>query len=333
VSDTGNEILDPAAEKAESERRRRLRDATRRRREIARRRLAALGLAGLFAFIFGVIAGSGGSEDAVEEATAETGVELPRGGRTLLPNYRLVGFYGAPGDEALGALGIGSPDEAMQRLVEQARGYRGNRPVMPVAELLATTATTDPGEDGLHRIRQSGSVIREYLDAARKRNAILLLDIQPGRADFVSEMAPLKRYLREPDVGLALDPEWHVGPDEVPGEVIGSVDVETVDEVSAQLQEMVDEFDLPEKLFVVHNFTQGMIEGGEPRDLPGIATVINVDGFGDPASKIDKYRQLRPPSGSPLAAGFKLFYNEDVDLMAPDDVLTLSPKPDLVVYE
>ena len=333
VSGTANESLDPAAEQAERERRSRLRDAARHRREIARRRLAALGVAGLFAFVVGVIAGSGGSEDAIEGATAETGIELPRGGRTLLPTYRLVGFYGAPGDEALGALGVGSPDEAMERLVEQTRGYRGNRPVMPVAELLATTATADPGEDGQHRIRQSGSVIRDYLEAARKRDGILLLDIQPGRADFVTEMAPLKRYLQEPDVGLALDPEWHVGPDGIPGEVIGSVDVETVDEVSAQLQEIVDELDLPEKLFVVHNFTEGMIEGGEPQDRPGLATVINVDGFGDPGSKIAKYRQLRPPSGSPLAAGFKLFYNEDLDLMSPDDVLALSPKPDLVVYE
>jgi hypothetical protein len=305
------------------------------RRTVARRRITALGVAGLCAFIVGAIVGAGGESDGgAETATARAGPELPRGGTKLLPRYRLVAFYGSPADEALGTLGVGTPAEAVQRLVEQARAYRGNRPVMPVLELLATTANADPGEDGLYRSRQPGSVIREYLAEARRRNALLLLDIQPGRADFMTEMAVLRRYLREPEVGLALDPEWHVGPTEVPGQVIGSVDVEKVNEVSAELARIVREFDLPEKLFVIHQFTAGMIEGQRaPRDRPGVATVLNVDGFGEAANKIAKYRQLRPPTGSPLGAGFKLFYNEDVDLMAPEDVLTLSPKPDLIVYE
>jgi hypothetical protein len=305
------------------------------RRTVARRRIAALGVVGLGAFVVGAIVGAGGDSDGgAETAVARVGPELPRGGTELLPRYRLVAFYGSPADEELGTLGIGTPPEAVQRLVEQARAYRGNRPVMPVIELIATTATADPGEGDLYRSRQPGSVIREYLAEARRRNALLLLDIQPGRADFVTEMAVLRRYLREPDVGLALDPEWRVGPTEVPGQVIGSVDVEEVNQVSAELAEMVREFDLPEKLFVIHQFTAEMIEGQRPpRARPGIATVLNVDGFGDPANKIAKYRQLRPPPGSPLAAGFKLFYDEDTDLMAPNDVMGLSPKPDLVVYE
>ena len=59
-------------------------------------------------------------------------------------------------------------------------------------------------------------MIRRYLRAARKHDALLLLDIQPGRTSFAAEVARLDRYLREPDVGLALDPEWHVGPEESP---------------------------------------------------------------------------------------------------------------------
>ena len=329
MSDTGNDSLEMAGRSAAS--------GAGARIERGRQRLAVLVLAGLLAFVLGAVTGSGGGpDDGAERAAAgaDAGAELPRGGRSLLPRYRLVGFYGSPADEALGTLGIGTPAEAVQRLVEQARAYRGNRPVMPVVELIATTAAADPGEDGLYRTHQPGSVIREYLAEARRRHALLLLDVQPGRADFLTEVARLNRYLREPDVGLAIDPEWHAGPTETPGEVIGSVDVATVDEISARLAEIVDENDLPEKLFVVHQFTRGMIEGTrEPRDRPGIATVLNVDGFGEPASKIAKYRQLRPQSGSPLGAGFKLFFNEDTLLMQPEDVLSLSPKPDLIVYE
>jgi len=306
------------------------------RRTAARRRLVALAGAGLIAFVVGALVAAGGDDPpASSQAAAEAqSPQLPRGGRELLPEHRLVGFYGAPQDEELGALGIGEPSEAGQRLVEQARAYRGDRPVLPVFELLATIAAADPGEDGLHRLRQPHSTIRRYLEEARRRRGLLLLDIQPGRADFADEIARLRRYLREPDVGLALDPEWHVGPDEVPGAVIGSVDAETVNEISADLARLVEQYDLPEKLFVVHQFTADMIANRgalEPR--PGVATVLNVDGFGDQANKVSKYRLLRPQRSGAFHSGFKLFYSEDVGLMEPQEVLGLKPSPGLIIYE
>jgi hypothetical protein len=46
---------------------------------------------------------------------------------------------------------------------------------------------------------------------------LLVLDIQPGRSDFFTETIRLERWLREPDVGLAIDPEWRVTSSEVPG--------------------------------------------------------------------------------------------------------------------
>jgi hypothetical protein len=66
---------------------------------------------------------------------------------------------------------------------------------------------------------------------------------------------------------------------------------------------------------------------------PGLATVVNVDGFGTSADKISKYKDLYPPEGSGLFAGLKLFYNEDIDLMSPERVLKVDPAPDLIVYE
>ncbi len=100
-----------------------------------------------------------------------------------------------------------------------------------------------------------------------------------------------------------------------------------------QIAETVRRLDLPEKLLVIHQFTEDMVSERERlRDRPGVATVINVDGFGDQANKIAKYRELRPEAGW-LGSGFKLFYNEDLDLMSPERVLGLKPKPDLIVYE
>ena len=295
--------------------------------------MAAAG-AGFVAFALGVIVGGSSGDEDDPEAESAGPIELPRGGRSLLPEYRLVGFYGAPQDEELGALGIGTPEQASRRLLKQARALKGGRRVMPVFELLATIADATPGEDGLYRTRQPHSVIQKYLTAARTARGILLLDIQPGRADFADEVRRLERYLDEPDVGLALDPEWHVGPDEVPGEVIGSVTATEVNQIGAGLASTVAELGLPEKLFVIHQFTDDMITSKsllEPHE--GLATVLNADGFGNPPNKVARYRELTPRGSSGFDSGFKLFYSEDFPLMAPADVLALKPSPDLIVYE
>lgn len=316
------------------ERRRQQASAAERRRKLWIGALAAA----LFAFALGIAVGAGGDEGGGETGSAGEKAagppELPRGGRSLLPEYRLVGFYGAPQDDALGELGIGTPAEAGERLAEQAKAYEGRRPVLPVFELLATIAAASPGDDGLYRTRQPHSVIRKYLEAVREVKGILLLDIQPGRATFASEIRRLQRYLDEPDVGLALDPEWRIGPTEIPGQVIGSVPATEVNQIADGLAATVEEFDLPEKLFVIHQFTDDMITSKEllePKE--GLATVLNVDGFGDPPNKIVKYDDLRPPRGSGFDSGFKLFYSEDIDLMSPEEVLDLKPSPDLIVYE
>jgi hypothetical protein len=103
--------------------------------------------------------------------------------------------------------------------------------------------------------------------------------------------------------------------------------------VSAYLAGIVRAGDLPEKLFVVHQFTTGMVKdkAGVLR-RPGLAITMNTDGFGGRAVKRQKYHQFTAEAAR-FHDGFKLFYEEDVDLMRPRDVLRLRPPPDLVVYE
>ena len=260
--------------------------------------------------------------------------EMPRGGRRIFPAYRVVAFYGAPQSDELGALGIGSPDQAGRKLLRQARAYKGGgKRVLPAFELIAVVANAAPGDDGRYRTRQSRATIRRYLAAARRARALLLLDIQPGRADFLAEMRALEPFLREPDVGLALDPEWHVSAGQVPGRVLGSVDAGVVNAVSARLAAIVRERRLPEKLLVLHQFTGDMIQGRDrlkPRER--VQTILNADGFGGREVKIAKYREFTKGK-SAFHDGFKLFYKEDLNLMRPRQVIRLRPSPDFVVYE
>jgi hypothetical protein len=265
-----------------------------------RRRLAALGALAAAAALAGAAVGAGGGGDDPGRAAASRAdaaakpapkpkrpPELPLGGRTIFPHYRVVAYYGAPQSHELGALGIGSPDAAGRRLRKQAAPYaRKTRPVLLAFELIATVANAAPGEDGLYRTQQSNAVIRRYLRAARRAKALL-----------------------------------------------GSVDAAKVNEVSQHIAKIVRERNLPQKLFVVHQFTPDMIRG-KPQVVqrPGLATTMNVDGFGDRANKVSKYRQFTH-DGTHFRRGYKLFYEEDVGLMKPRSVLALQPPPDLVVYE
>jgi len=261
-------------------------------------------------------------------------IELPGGGRTIIPGKRVVGFYGHPAARALGILGIGKPDLAGRRLLRQAKPYeRKTRPVLPAMELLATIATAAPGEDGKYRSRTEDKVIRRYLKAARKVKAILILDIQPGKADFFSETVRLKKWLKEPDVGLALDPEWRIYGSEIPGKVIGSVSSREVNATTAWLDQLVQRRKLPQKLVVIHQFTNDMVRNkAKLQDRKGLAIVLNADGFGGRAVKESKYSAFTK-GPTKFHDGFKLFYEEDVGLMTPKQVLRLKPPPDFVVYE
>ncbi len=265
-----------------------------------------------------------------------TEYELPRGGRELLPDYRVVSFFGAPQHPRLGVLGIGSPDKAAAKLRRQIRPYRSaGRPMMPAFELIGVIALAGPGGDGKYRFRQSDRTIRRYLNAARRAGGLLILDIQPGRAPFLGEVKRFEKFLRQPDVGLALDPEWSMRPSQIPGQVIGSTTAEVVNSVSAYLARLVREYDLPEKLLVVHQFTDGMIRNKRRlKHRKGVAFVLNADGFGEQAAKISKYEFLTSrTAGLGFHRGFKLFYEEDTNLMRPSQVLGLDPEPDLVIYE
>jgi hypothetical protein len=68
------------------------------------------------------------------------------------------------------------------------------------------------------------------------------------------------------------------------------------------------------------------------RRRAGVALVLNVDGFGDQPNKISKYVAFTHPRNR-FRSGYKLFYKEDTNLMTPQQVLELRPRPDLVIYE
>jgi hypothetical protein len=265
-------------------------------------------------------------------------MQLPRGGRQVFPRYRLVGFSGAPGSAAFGRLGIGNLDDRVAEIEKVARSYRAGRQALPVLELIAVVVQRYPGSDGQYRVRIGDDVIQRYLDAARRHHALLLLNIQPGRARFVDEVHALARWLREPDVGLALDPEWAVGPGQTPGRVFGSTTGAVIDDVSAYLDGIVRANGLPQKVLVVHQLNPRIVQGFEKvRKRDGVVVIKSVDGIGSAGAKITTWKRLVKDLPPALHPGFKLFFDEDtrggLKLMTPSQVLALRPQPEYVLYE
>ncbi len=304
-----------------------------------RRRAAALAfLAVVLLLAVLAVRGCGGSgahtDGSSGSTTTERPAQLPRGGRQVLPRNTVVAYYGAPQDPELGTLGIGTPAQAGRRLLRTARGYRRlGRPVLPAMELIAAVANRSPGDDGLFRTQQDAKVIDRYLRAARSVKALLILDVQPGYADFLAEARRLEPWLRQPDVALALDPEWRLAAPAIPGQVIGSVDAAEVNAVSFWLDGLVRRHRLPQKLLLVHRFTDGMIRNqARLKHRRGLAVAVNVDGFGSPPNKIAKYRQFAAQTPG-FFNGFKLFFKEDTHTLKPRQVARLRPRPDIVVYE
>ncbi len=219
------------------------------------------------------------------------------------------------------------------RLVAAARPFgRLGRPVQPVYELIVTVADASPGPDGDYSHDIDRAVVQRYIDAAHRQGALLLLDVQPGRAGFLMTARRWAWALRDPYVGLALDPEWRMGRGEVPGRTIGSVHADEVNRTSAWLAELVRRRDLPEKLLVLHQFREDMIERiGLVHRRNGLALVQHVDGFGTRGEKRATYATVQ--RGRKFTMGLKLFYDEDVRRMGPAEVGALRPRVRFVSFQ
>ncbi|MGH8925041.1 MAG: hypothetical protein ACRDWA_10450, partial [Acidimicrobiia bacterium] len=159
--------------------------------------------------------------------------ELPGGGLTMFPGRRLVALYGNPTTSALGVLGEQGPEEAVARATEIAKGYEADgTPILLAFEIIATVASAGATADGNYSEEMGLDILRPWIEVAAAQGAYVILDLQPGRTDFLTQAKFYEELLRLPHVGLALDPEWRLEPDQVHLRQIGSVAAAEVNLVS-----------------------------------------------------------------------------------------------------
>jgi hypothetical protein len=261
-------------------------------------------------------------------------IQLPRGGRQVFPAYRVVAYYGGPDGPALGVLGSADPDTIAARVAARAAQYAAfGRRVQPAMELIVTVARPCGGEFPLCTGAIPDEAIQRYLDAAHRHKMLLILDIQPGRLDFLPQLKRLEPFLLDPSVGVALDPEWKLTADEYPIQNIGESSAASVNAVGSYLSGLVIAHRLPDKLLLIHQFLEQMLPDRQNiTQHPGVEQVLHADGFGDALTKITVYHRLRFPV-PPFHPGLKLFFTRDYGLLSPADVMALKPQPEMISYQ
>lgn len=262
---------------------------------------------------------------------------FPGGGTHLLPEHRMVALYGTPDAPGMGALGEQPVDAAITRVKDLATQYQSlsKQPIVPTFEIIATIASNVPTDDGDYSNELDPGKLQPWIDAARVAGVYVVLDLQPGRDDFLSQAKQYEGLLRQPNVGLALDPEWRLGPGQKPLVQIGSVSADEVNQTAGWLADMVSRDRLPQKLFLLHQFRMSMIPNRQALTIshPELAYAIQMDGQGSQSVKRSTWSVItaNPPENTHF--GWKNFYQKDTPVLNHEQTMQITPIPWYISYQ
>ncbi|MFN8506892.1 MAG: hypothetical protein U0547_04925 [Dehalococcoidia bacterium] len=260
----------------------------------------------------------------------------PADGDSVLRNCQVIAYYGYPGVPGLGVLGEGSEAEMLARLAREVAAYdeaNGGRHAVGGLHLIAAVAQAGATADGSWLVRMPWESIDHQLALAEANDLVVILDVQMGHSTVAEEIPRLLPYLSNPRVHLAVDPEWAMPPGVAPGTAIGGMDASAINEAQRLMSEYIAAHGLSNRMLIVHQFTPGMIRNKAGLQwYAGVDLVIDMDGFGGQGIKLAHYDQFVREDGAPHG-GLKLFYDEDVNLLAPWQVAAISPQPDVVIFQ
>ncbi len=257
----------------------------------------------------------------------------------ILPFNRIVAYYGNLYSKNMGVLGEYSEDEMLYKLQTEVKKWEKAdpaTPVIPALHYIAVVAQHGPSKDGKYRLRMPDKEIDKVIAMSEKIHGIVFLDIQIGQSNVETEVPLLEKYLKLPNVNLGIDPEFAMHNGDKPGTVIGNLDAKDFNFALEYLSKIVKENQLPPKILVIHRFTKAMVTNYKNiTPLPEVQVVINMDGFGSRAVKLNTYKQyiFKEPV---QFTGFKMFYKNDTvagPMFEPEDLLKLRPIPIYIQYQ
>ena len=265
-------------------------------------------------------------------------VELFFGGRYVLPSYRFVALYGNPDYPTLGSLGEQPLDASVTRVKTLADQYQvlSTEKVIPTFEVIATVAAAEPTDNQDYSREIDPAKLKTIINSAKEQGIYVVLDLQSGRSDFLTQAKIYESLLTEPNVGLALDPEWRLQTPEARHlKSIGSVSADEINQTSEWLANLVKINNLPQKIFIVHQFKNSMITNRETlkTDYPELGYIIHMDGHSTLAQKTDTWNTIRVNLPSNIYMGWKNFYDEDRPTPTPEQTMAQTPVPHFISYQ
>lgn len=262
---------------------------------------------------------------------------FPAGGTTIFPKHRMVALYGAPGAPVLGALGQQDLTAAIQRVKQLSQQYQPlmQERALPTFEIIATVASAQPTANNDYSSEVNQQILQRWITAAREAGVYVVLDLQPGRTDFLTQARQLTPLLSQPNVGLALDPEWRLKPHQVPLVQIGTVSIQEVNETANWLAALTRRLKLPQKLFLLHQFRNDMLPDRAHLNVghPELAYAVQMDGQGTQAEKQATWRAILRQPPAQIRFGWKNFYAKDSTMLSPGQTMMLQPRPWYVSYQ
>ena len=132
---------------------------------------------------------------------------------SILPQKRIVAYYGNPLSKRMGALGEYPKDEMLRRLKGEVAKWQKadpSLPVQPALHLIAVVAQGDPGKSGKYRMIMPDNIINQVYGWAKESGAIMFIDIQTGHDDIRTILPRFEWILKNPDVHLGIDPEFNL---------------------------------------------------------------------------------------------------------------------------
>lgn len=273
---------------------------------------------------------------ALLTAQAPATTVAPRHG--ILPDRRVIAFYGNPLSRRMGVLGEYPADEMLAMLDAEVAAWEAadpSTPVQPALHMIAVVARERPGPDGKHRGRMADTLIERVAQWAEFRDAIVILDFQVGYSTLQEELPRYERFFRRPNFHLAVDPEFMMKNGGIPGKRMGTMDASDINYAVSYLAGLAREHNLPPKLLIVHRFTgRGVTNASQIRLDPSVQVVMHMDGFGSPRVKRATFRQYI--QAEPVQfVGWKQFYkarNDDPRTTIPE-ILALRPKVVYIQYQ
>ncbi|MDF1505585.1 hypothetical protein, partial [Roseisolibacter sp. H3M3-2] len=250
----------------------------------------------------------------------------------ILPNKRIIAYYGNPKSTRMGILGEFPPDEMLAKLDAEVAAWTAldpEHPAQPALHVIVLVADPHPGPSGRYRTRHDSAMIEKVYGWARSRNALMFVDLQVGQSTLQYELPWIEKFLVRPDVHLGIDPEFSMKNGGVPGRRIGTYDAADINYATRYLADLVEKHKLPPKILVVHRFTPGGVTNARKITLdPRVQVVMHMDGFGPPWMKRDTY--WRDIKREPVQfTGWKQFTKAKNDRPPTPraDILRLWPAP------